>query len=349
MKSLKEVKWKAFSFESLFTIKPGIRLVKDDMIKGVRPFIGATDSNNGITAFCGNTNASIDSNVLGINYNGSVVENFYHPYEAIFSDDVKRIHLKEHIGNKYIYLFIKNSILKQKKKYQYGYKFNGERMSQQYIMLPVNEAGEPDYEFMEEYMKTIEKKLLKRYQEYLTYTKRYALNISKILISKETFNWEPKLIEDIFEIESGHDIYEKERIKGDIPYVTATANQNGIGYFVGNTNESLEKKCISVNRNGSVGYAFYHPYNALYGNDTRKLRPFIKNHYASFFLARMVTEQKNKFSYGLKLGTERLKKQNIMIPFTKNGDIDYPFMEKYMRAKEYEILNRYITKRLSNL
>ena len=36
-----------------------------------------------------------DKNVLGVNYNGSVVENFYHPYECIFSEDVKRISFKE--------------------------------------------------------------------------------------------------------------------------------------------------------------------------------------------------------------------------------------------------------------
>ena len=37
----------------------------------------------------------IDKNVLGVNYNGSVVENFYQPYECIFSEDVKRISFKE--------------------------------------------------------------------------------------------------------------------------------------------------------------------------------------------------------------------------------------------------------------
>ncbi len=54
------------------------------MKKGNKPFIGATDSNNGITAFVSNTNTSEDSNILGVNYNGSVVDNFYHPYKAIF-------------------------------------------------------------------------------------------------------------------------------------------------------------------------------------------------------------------------------------------------------------------------
>lgn len=50
------------------------------MIKGQKPFIGASDSNNGVTAFVKNTNTSEDRNVLGVNYNGSVVENFYQKF-----------------------------------------------------------------------------------------------------------------------------------------------------------------------------------------------------------------------------------------------------------------------------
>ena len=85
--------------------------------------------------------------------------------------------------------------------------------------------------------------------------------------------WKDFFIEEVADILSGRDIYERERIKGDIPYITATANNNGIGYFVNNSNDTLEDNCLSVNRNGSVGYCFFHPYKALFGNDTRKLRP----------------------------------------------------------------------------
>ena len=159
-------KWGEMLFEDLFYIKSGVRLTKDDMTEGNRPFIGATDSNNGITAFCGNTNKSLDSNCLGVNYNGSVVENFYHPYEALFSDDVKHLHLKGHKGNKYIYLFLKNMILKQKDKYQYGYKFNGERMLKQTLLIPIEDDGSPDYKFMEECMREKEQKIIHRYIEY---------------------------------------------------------------------------------------------------------------------------------------------------------------------------------------
>lgn len=135
---------------------------------GKQPFIGATDNNNGITNFVSNTNASSDENVLGVNYNGSVVETFYHPYESVFSDDVKRFSLKDYDGNKHIYLFLKAIILRQKAKYQYGYKFNEGRMKQQKILLPITKDGEPDYKFMENYAKGIEVRQLTSYVSYLS-------------------------------------------------------------------------------------------------------------------------------------------------------------------------------------
>ena len=163
---LKSVKWKVFYINKIFSISAGKRLTKADMDNGQIPFIGATDSNNGITNWIATPNSSFDKNVLGVNYNGSVVENFYHPYGCIFSDDVKRLHLREHADNKYILLFFKTVILQQKVKYTYGYKFNGQRMERQKILLPVNEEGRPDYEFMEQYGKQI---MLQKYQQYLNY------------------------------------------------------------------------------------------------------------------------------------------------------------------------------------
>jgi len=160
---IEEKEFLEFEIEKLFEVKSGKRLTKADMKKGNKPFIGATDSNNGITAFVSNTNTSEDSNVLGVNYNGSVVENFYHPYKAIFSDDVKRLSFKEIEDNKHLFLFVKTQILKQKAKYQYGYKFNGTRMNRQKIMLPVNDQNEPDYDYMENYMKQLEYKKLNEY------------------------------------------------------------------------------------------------------------------------------------------------------------------------------------------
>jgi len=167
LEKLRDKEWKEFFIEKIFHINSGKRLTKTMMKKGKTPFIGASDSNNGITEWTSNTNISLDSNILGVNYNGSVVENFYHPYKALFSDDVKRFTLRERNGNKYLYLFFKNIILKQKNKYEYGYKFNEKRMKRQKILLPINAQNEPDYEYMEQYMRVKEHEKLLQYLEYI--------------------------------------------------------------------------------------------------------------------------------------------------------------------------------------
>lgn len=155
--------WGEFFIDDIFNIRPGKRLTKADMKKGLLPFVGASDSNNGITNFISNENSSLDSNVLGVNYNGSVVENFYHPYKAIFSDDVKRLSLKKYAGNEFLYLFIKTTLLKQKSKFRYAYKFNESRMLRQKLLLPINSKGQPDYQYMENYIKKLEYDKLTKY------------------------------------------------------------------------------------------------------------------------------------------------------------------------------------------
>lgn len=102
--------------------------------------------------------------------------------------------------------------------------------------------------------------------------------------------WGEFFIEDIAEISSGRDIYDAERVSGDIPYISSTAKNNGIGYLVGNTNNTIEENCLSVNRNGSVGYSFYHPYKGLFSNDCRKLRPIIKSTNIGIFLSNQITK-----------------------------------------------------------
>ncbi|WP_255733908.1 restriction endonuclease subunit S [Neisseria sp. Dent CA1/247] len=159
-------RWATFTIQDICEILSGVRLTKQDMEIGNRPFAGASDGNNGITAFVANQNASLDQNVLGVNYNGSVVENFYHPYECLFSDDVKRLRIKAPEAGKYAYLFLKTAILKQKGKYQYGYKFNAARMAKQKILLPVTTENQPDWKTAARYMQYLELRQIMRYLQY---------------------------------------------------------------------------------------------------------------------------------------------------------------------------------------
>lgn len=160
-RELKDLEWKLFLISDVCDIKSGTRLTNQDKKIGEIPFIGALDNSNGVTGYVLNKNDSYDSNILGVNYNGSgVVVSFYHPYKAVFSDDVKRFHLKIEKPNKYHYLFLKVILIQQKEKYAYGYKFNASRMARQKIMLPVNENNIPDWDFIESYMRRMENEVL---------------------------------------------------------------------------------------------------------------------------------------------------------------------------------------------
>lgn len=106
--------------------------------------------------------------MLGVNYNGNgVCIGFYHPYECIFSDDVKRFHLKNHQGNEYLYQFLKVTIQQQKSKYGYLYKFNSARMARQSIMLPAIENSDPDYAFMDAYGRELTLRAITKLLDYL--------------------------------------------------------------------------------------------------------------------------------------------------------------------------------------
>lgn len=164
--TLDEREWREFPLESIFTVSPGKRLGTRNKVAGNRPFIGAADNNNGVTGFVGNDNASKDSNVLGVNYNGAPCIAFYHPYECIFSDDVKRLHLRSYAGGKFVLLFFTEIFAMQRSKYSYGYKFKERRMLRQKLMIPINDAGEPDYEYMEQYVKNM---MLRKYEQYLMF------------------------------------------------------------------------------------------------------------------------------------------------------------------------------------
>lgn len=343
MLDLHDREWKEFRICDIFIIKAGKRLTKSDMARGNKPFIGATDNNNGITEFVSNTNVSEDCNVLGVNYNGSVVENFYHPYTCIFSDDVKRFQTKQVQGNKYIYLFMKTVILQQKCKYAYGYKFNEKRMQKQSLLLPVDESGNPDYAFMEQYIKEREQQIIQNYIDYIGNNIQIEGGITPL----NQKDWKEFFVEDVVTILPGRDIYDAERIPGKTPYVSSSSVNNGICHFVNNANDTLEANCISVNRNGSVGFAFYHPYEALFSNDCRKLRPKYESNYISLFIATQITAQRNKYSYGYKMGTARLKRQKIMLPTTDNGTPDYDYMEQYVRQQIATLKLQYLQEKVT--
>lgn len=149
--------WEKFEYSELFDIKKGLRLTKANMLTGNTPFIGSTDSNNGLTTRVGQSPIH-KGNVITINYNGSVGESFYQPLPFWASDDVNVLYPRKDkfpYFNVYVALFILPLLKMEQYRFNYGRKWHTERMNQSVIRLPVNKAGSLDLEMMESYIKSL--------------------------------------------------------------------------------------------------------------------------------------------------------------------------------------------------
>ncbi len=152
--------WQEFMLCDIFEVKKGKRLTRADQIDGDTPYIGATDSNNGLTNYI-EQEAIHEGNTISLSYNGSVGEAFYQPKPFWATDDVNVLYFKESNGvkfNKYIALFICTILRKEKYRYSYGRKWVLENMKKTIIKLPAKKQGEayiPDFEYMEKYMKQL--------------------------------------------------------------------------------------------------------------------------------------------------------------------------------------------------
>ncbi len=145
--------WKWFTIGDLFELRKGKRLTKENMREGNTPFIGSTELNNGVTGYV--DEAPIHSgNTITVTYNGSVAEAFYQKDSFWASDDVNVLYPNFKM-NVYNALFICAIIRKEKYRYNYGRKWHLERMRESRIKLPITKNGMPDFDFMENYIKTL--------------------------------------------------------------------------------------------------------------------------------------------------------------------------------------------------
>lgn len=334
------VTWKTFNLPEIFSIHSASSSVNKDQLfeGGDIPYVTRTDRNNGIQDFVYEQKNHRRDTGRCITVGSDTQTAFYQP-TAFYSGQSIKILNGEGL-NLFTAKFLLTMLRKTLSIYSWG--SNGAtltRLKRSRILLPVTESGDPDFEFMERFVREREARLVRRYLERLRAETLECIDEPPTL-SDQT--WKAFYIEDVAEIHSGRDIYEDERRGGSTPYIGASSANNGVCHFVDNVNETLEARCISVNRNGSVGFAFYHPYAALYSNDCRKLRPKIDDEFASIFIARQITAQREKYSYGYKMGTARLRRQKILLPSTESGEPDFEYMSTYVRALYARLVRRYV-------
>lgn len=358
--NLEDRKWKEFKFIDIFNIKCGFYNKKPNSEKnGKIPFIGATEYNNGITEFYSyenilNTsktgkepNESIErkifpGNCLCVTNNGSVGFAYYQKIPFTCTHDVNPLYLKDYKLNKYIAMFLIATIEKQRVCFMYARKWRPCRMVKSKLLLPLNSKAEPDYKFMEEYIKEREAKLKNHYKEYI------QKHIDKLQKKADIKNkkWGNFKLSKIFSFDKGNQNNMGALQNGDIPLVSAKKVDNGYKNFVSKNNKKIfNGGCISLNNDGDggAGIAYYQPYKMLLDSHCTALVSKLKlTKETLLFLSKSITKQRRKFGHGYAINKERLKAFQIMLPINSKGEPDYEFMHNYMLYLEQKKILEYL-------
>lgn len=152
--------WKEFRLGEIFEIRKGSRITKAEQRPGSMPFIGAIDSNNGLSAYV-NAKALHPAGTITVNYNGNgVAEAFYQPRDYWCSDDVNVLYaldgkpIRDTVG-----MFIAAVIRREKYRFSYGRKWGLERMKASTIRLPAQtvdgKSHVPDWDAMDHYVRRL--------------------------------------------------------------------------------------------------------------------------------------------------------------------------------------------------
>lgn len=348
MKTLKNVKWKDFPIQEIFyEIQRGKRLKNEDHIPGNMPYVSSSAINNGIDDFVSNEEkVRMFKDCITIANSGSVGASFYHPYTFVASDHVTQ--LKRSNCNKYIYLFLATISYRLSEKYSFNREINESRVKRERLLLPATPDGSPDFKFMEQYMRGIEKKLLERYALYL---RRKGDNLlDKNFIGE--CKYMPFKMKDLLSLEpcrfTGKGIIKN----GDIPYVGATNRNNGVLSFLDVDKSNVIKgNCIAFicNGDGSIGLSIYRSTDFIGSVDVKVGRSAHLNRYVGTYMTTVADTVRPHYSFGYKRTMQRLMNESLFLPVASDGSPDYNFMEQYMREKEQKLIRRYIEYRLKKV
>lgn len=131
----------------------------------------------------------------------------------------------------------------------------------------------------------------------------------------------------------------------DIPYITRSNFNNGVAMFVGK--EQKVKYKIDDGNVITIGLdtqtVFYQPHSFYTGQNIQVLYNEHLNRYVAKFIIPLLKMQVSKLSWGGNGATlGRLKRMQLLLPVSYDGQPDYDYMEQYSKNLLCEKIQRYI-------
>ena len=346
--------WRPFLLSDIFEIKKGKRLTKENQTLGDTVFIGATACNNGITSYIGQE-AIHDGNTISLTYNGSVGEAFYQAEPFWASDDVNVLYPKNFILNENLALFFCTILRLEKQMWSYARKWNLEQMNKTQVLLPVTSNGNPDYDFMENYIKSLEGDISNIPDYFLNegyekacwyldninqndFEENYAASHTKNNIKLTDRKWAYfELDKIVTSIKNGKSYNASDlTLAADdeyISYVTRTDANNGVSMYVQRLDYDGLEKANAITIGDTTATIFFQEHDFITGPHIIVIRADWLNVYTANFIITILNQEKYRYPvFGRAFTKDLIKQTQIYLPVNENGKPDFEFMENYIKS-----------------
>lgn len=165
MLKLSDREWKEFNLTDMFDISQGRKWITKTEIEnnpGSIPLVSCAGTNNGIMGFInpdGISKCTVIENKLTIAVSGSAGATFYQGIKTAVNSGVLILSGKG-FTQKRVYLFLCAIVGEACSKFCYGIKASQDRVSRLTLSIPVTSNGQPDYDFMEQYIRERENQII---------------------------------------------------------------------------------------------------------------------------------------------------------------------------------------------
>lgn len=336
MERLNEKQWKAFELQELF---PVIEATKGKTTAGLvdgddLPYIAAAKSITGCQVCSAQANDEWKSAGNGMVFvqlgDGAAGLAHYIPMDFIGMSGKTSVGYSEKL-NPCNGVFISRCLSANKAIFSHGHSWTGKRLRGSKNMLPVDDEGRPDYAYMTLYSTEMSGGMLMRYKNFIA--GQLSQLEHKDIPALNEKEWGHFLIPDVFSnIQRGKRLKNADHVPGIIPYVSSTANNNGVDDYVKATAGTRSfSDCISLANSGSVGTAFYEPFEFVASDHVTSLKREGTSKFVYLFLATTIERQGSNFNFNREINDARIKKMQVMLPVTDAGRPDYEYMEQYIK------------------
>ena len=338
---LSAVKWGLYKLKDLFNhIEQGRRLKKDDQRPGNIPFVMSGITNRGVVGYISNPVASFPANSITVDIFGNA---FYRNYAFGAGDDTGVYWSDQVTYSEATLLFMAATINESLKgRFDFGHKLRSSQSFDFQIYLPEKSKGKIDFEFIDKFVRELERARLRELEAYLVATglNNYELtSADKAVLNRlSTLQWKPFPTTKVFTVRNTHNILAS-NVKlgsGTTPYLCASAEDNGICGYISYNNDLLEQgNCVFI---GGKTFVVSYQKDDFFSNDSHNIALYLKD-YAPTRLNQLslVTCVKkslgHKYTWGDSVSKAKINKDTIMLPVCADGKTpDLASMEQIIAA-----------------